>query len=221
VAAADLVREKRIVLAAGKHPLPTIADHVAGEPVRGNWWSHPKGGAIFAALQTLDHDPFVRICRLVDGRVTFVHASLWPAVLRLARDPARVSAAVRALPAIAKRLLDAVDAAGASGLRSDAAPARLRDGRRHLERALLVQTDEVHTESGKHAAVLTAWAHVGTERERRAAASTSLEESLDALVGAMLAAAPGATEKELRRWLPIAPEEVTFAMRRIARRSRP
>ncbi len=214
----DLVRAKRIVLAAGKHDLPTVADLVAGEPVRGNWWSHPKGGDIFRVLNDLDDHEEVRTCRLVGGRVTFVHASLWPAVIRLAGDVSRVKETLRGLPAVAKRLHQATVLAGAEGLRTDRAP-RLKGGRRPLELALLVQTDEVHTESGKHAAVLKAWDHVGTARERRAAAAMSLEEAVDAIVEALLGAAQGATVGDVRRWIPVDRSAIALSAERISARS--
>jgi len=75
-----------VVLASANGPVPSLAEAVAGEPIRGSWWSHPKGSAIFAALGAVDDSPDVLSFRLVDGKVTFVHRRLWPALVRLAGE---------------------------------------------------------------------------------------------------------------------------------------
>ncbi|MFC5488340.1 hypothetical protein [Dokdonella soli] len=84
------VERHGIVLeAARRGAIPSLADAVAGEPIRGNWWSHPKSRAIFAATRAVRDAPEVLVCRLVDGKVSFVHARLWPALVRFAdRFPA-------------------------------------------------------------------------------------------------------------------------------------
>jgi hypothetical protein len=59
---------------------------VAGEPIIGSWWAHPKGKAIFGALSEIDDSHDVRCFKLIDGKITFVHKKLWPALARLAQD---------------------------------------------------------------------------------------------------------------------------------------
>jgi hypothetical protein len=66
--------------------VPSVAEAVAGEPIIGSWWAHPKGKAIFAALSEIDDSPDVRCFKLVDGKVTFAHRKVWPALVRLGRD---------------------------------------------------------------------------------------------------------------------------------------
>jgi hypothetical protein len=72
------------VLASARGPVPSIAEAIAGEPIRGSWWAHAKGRDIFRALRALDDDRDVLCFKLVDGKVTFVHRRLWPALVRLA-----------------------------------------------------------------------------------------------------------------------------------------
>jgi hypothetical protein len=88
------VREHGVALASARGPVPSIAEAVAGEPIRGSWWAHPRGPAIFAALSALDDRDDVVCCKLVDAKVTFVHRRLWPALVRLADDlgPERLAA---------------------------------------------------------------------------------------------------------------------------------
>jgi len=70
--------------ASRRGAIPSLVDEVAGEAVRGNWWSHPRSSEIFAATRAVRDTPDVLVCRLVDGKVTFVHRQLWPALLRIA-----------------------------------------------------------------------------------------------------------------------------------------
>jgi hypothetical protein len=78
------VRERGVVLAAGKGAVPRLAEVIAGEPIRGSWWAHPKSHAIFKVFRELGESPDILICRLVGGKVTFVHRRLWAALVRLA-----------------------------------------------------------------------------------------------------------------------------------------
>ena len=75
-----------VVLASARGPVPSLAEAVAGAPIRGSWWSHPKGSDIFAALGAVEDSPDVLCFRLVAGKVTFVHRRLWPALVRLAEE---------------------------------------------------------------------------------------------------------------------------------------
>lgn len=75
-----------VVLASGKGPVPNLAEAVAGGPIRGGFWGHPKGREIFRALQVLDDSPDVLSFRLVERKITFVHRRLWPALVRLADE---------------------------------------------------------------------------------------------------------------------------------------
>jgi hypothetical protein len=80
------VEKHGIVLASAKGPVPSVAEAVAGEPIVGSWWAHEKGKAIFAALCEIDDSPDVRCFKLVDGKVTFAHRRMWPALVRLGKD---------------------------------------------------------------------------------------------------------------------------------------
>jgi hypothetical protein len=88
--------EHGMLLESARGPLPNVAEMIAGEPIRGSWWSHPAGHAIFAALNSLAESPDVVRTRLVNGKVTLVHRRLWPAMVRAAdRLPLDGLAAIR------------------------------------------------------------------------------------------------------------------------------
>ncbi|HMG56553.1 MAG TPA: hypothetical protein VK601_23800, partial [Kofleriaceae bacterium] len=88
------VEQHGVVLASARGPVPCVAEAVAGQLIVGSWWAHPKGKAIFAALSELDDADDVRCFKLVDGKVTFVHRRVWPALACLAGNG--VIAATRA-----------------------------------------------------------------------------------------------------------------------------
>ena len=85
----EFVARHGVVLASGKGLVPNLADAVAGVPIRGSWWSHPKGSEIFLALGAVGDSPDVLCFRLVEGKITFVHKRLWPALVRLAAELGR------------------------------------------------------------------------------------------------------------------------------------
>ena len=77
------VRKHGVVLQAARGPVPSLAEAVAGERIRGSWWGHPKGQEIFLAAVAVCDCPDVLVCKLVDGKVTYVHRRLWPALVKL------------------------------------------------------------------------------------------------------------------------------------------
>lgn len=126
---------------------PSVATIVAGEPVRGSWWAHPKSHAIFAAITALSRHPDVIAVPLVANKVTFVHRALWPALLAIALEPDRLR--TRGLSPGARALLRRVRRAGALEASGDAV--------RELERRLLVRSAEVHTARGSHGKIVEDW----------------------------------------------------------------
>lgn len=83
--ALGFVERYGIVLESARHAtIPSLAEAIAGEPLRGSWWSHPKGRAIFAVTRAVRASPDVLVCRLVDHKISFAHARVWPALVRIA-----------------------------------------------------------------------------------------------------------------------------------------
>ena len=78
------VREHGVVLEAAHGPVPSLTEAIAGGPVPGSWWSHPKSQEIFAVTRAIRDRDDVLVCRLIKGKVTFVHRRLWPALVRAA-----------------------------------------------------------------------------------------------------------------------------------------
>ena len=90
------VKKHGVVLMSGRGAAPSLAEAVAGEPIRGSWWSHARGKEIFRACGVVSNHADVLTCRLIDGKVTFVHRRLWPSIVRLARKlPRECLASIR------------------------------------------------------------------------------------------------------------------------------
>jgi len=83
VDAVTFVRTHGVVLESASGPVPSLAHVIAGEPIRGSWWSHARGTEIFALTRAVRENPDVFVCRLIGGKVTYVHRRLWPALVRV------------------------------------------------------------------------------------------------------------------------------------------
>ena len=64
---------------------PSVVGVITGESLAGSWWSHPRSDEIFRAVSAIAAHPDVLTCKLYGAKVTFVHRTLWPAVLEIGR----------------------------------------------------------------------------------------------------------------------------------------
>jgi hypothetical protein len=182
-----LLRERGLVTMTAAGVGPSLADAIAGEPVRGSWSEHPARDRIVEAAARLGASPEVLVLRLVAGKVTFLHRALWPSLVRIARDPERVAEAVARLTPGAARLHTEVERVGEVRLDTLARepcwpPERdLARAARELEGALLVHAATVQTPRGRESLLLRSWSLAVPDAVRREAARLSLEAALEAL----------------------------------------
>ncbi len=88
--------EHGMLLESARGPLPNVAELIAGERIRGNWWGHPSSHAIFDAINALAESPDVVRTRLVNGKITLIHRRVWAALVRCANGfPIERLAAIR------------------------------------------------------------------------------------------------------------------------------
>ena len=78
------VTAQGVVLESARGPVPSLAEAVAGEPIRGSYWAHPKANDIFLCSRAIRKSADVLVCRLVGRKVTYIHRRLWPALVRFA-----------------------------------------------------------------------------------------------------------------------------------------
>ena len=144
--------------------LPNVASIVAGEAIRGSWWTHSRCREIHAVISRIAIDPDIVITKLISGKITYVQRELWPALVAVAcsQEPWQR----RGISQAARRLLKMVNQRGP--LRSDQVPwprtAKRSPGNAasELERKLLVHGQDIHTQRGGHAKYVESWQHWAT-----------------------------------------------------------
>lgn len=149
-----------------------LASLIAGDPIRGSWWAHPRAHDIVHALDALHNDPDIILCKLIDGKQTLVHRRLWPALARVQRE----RSLWHEVSIEAKHLLEQVRRLGR-------APGTGKP-RLELERALLALGEEEHTESGAHRVSLVLFASALPDDVVRASEALTLAEALAELATA-------------------------------------
>jgi len=77
------IRRHGAVLESGHGALPSLAEAIAGGPIRGSWWGHPRSRDIFRVTRAIRDSKQILVCRAA-GKITFVHRRAWPALVRLA-----------------------------------------------------------------------------------------------------------------------------------------
>jgi hypothetical protein len=149
------LREARALL--DRKGLVTLSEYVeaiVGEKPKGSWWSHPKGKLVFNLMSTLEDEPGVITCKLIEGRVTFVSPKLVPSLLAVVTDAAWRKPRIAALSKPARRLL--------SRVRTELEiHAQYKKPATELAERLLVRSESRHTDSGRHATYLVRWRKVG------------------------------------------------------------
>lgn len=160
------VARRGLLLQSGRE-FPSATTLICGAPISGSWWSHPKSSLIHWVLEELDDHAQLATAKLINGKVTLIHADLWPSLVAVGRanepwQTARLSPLARSLYRKAQL----------GPFRLDEFRSRL-DGRptdavRILERRLLIHSHEFHTDAGKHTKLLRSWDDWWSLASRRA-----------------------------------------------------
>jgi len=185
--------------------LPSVVSLVAGKAIRGSWWGHPIGSAIYRETNKLADRSDVVVLKLLNGKVTFVLDNLWPHLYAIGScgEPWQLSG----MKPQCQLLLQLVRRNGL--IRTDDPRSRLVAGSRvsatalDLERRLLVIGAQVHTESGGHAKALESWSHWAhriklASRMPLATAKAELAERVQRACDHFLARAAFAEDKHSR-----------------------
>ena len=91
----------------------SLVEAVVGGVIRGSWWSHSRSREIFRITRAVRSSKQILVCRLVAGKITFVHRKLWPAL---------VCVAGRFPPAHVARLIEEHTSSGRHVLKIDPFP---------------------------------------------------------------------------------------------------
>lgn len=138
---------------------PSVSGLVAGEPVKGSWWSHPLAHTIFGVNEILEDHKDVLITKLIGGKVTFVHRSMWPHVYAI--GSAREKWQMEGLSSAAITLFKKLQITGTLNTNKLDPVRGIKPGdiARELESRLLIHSEQVHTGSGAHAKTIETWEH--------------------------------------------------------------
>ncbi|HEY6300556.1 MAG TPA: hypothetical protein VIW95_13030, partial [Candidatus Binatus sp.] len=60
--AIDFIKRHGAVLESANGTIRSLAQAIAGEPIRGSWWGHPKGNPIYMLLNDVCDSPDVVRC---------------------------------------------------------------------------------------------------------------------------------------------------------------
>lgn len=215
------IAERGIVLSTGRSSLPMLAEAIAGRPLRGSWMAHPEAHRIYRILGRIHTHEDVFAAPLILAKETLIHASLAPAVQRMAADQARRARVRRQLPPLARRLLNHVESDGQVRMdRWDASTDQARKARLLLERELMVVSKNLHTEHGYHTSIVMPWSRSRlSERFSEDAQNLNLEQAVDTMLLAAVRSAVVAPEREMRRWLATGADRIAalLAQGRLAR----
>ncbi len=152
------IRRVRLATASAHFDgVPCFAEAVAGGRIKGSWWGHPKGRLIFTLGEALGDADEVMGLKLLEGKATLLHCSLWPALLAVVLDEAWRTARAKTIPPGARTLWRKVEKASVRGAAKAEADA--------LEGSLLVHCASEHTDKGRHEKRLTAWSRWAAARE--------------------------------------------------------
>ena len=86
IQAIRFVKNQGIVLESAHGSVPNLAEAITGKRMRGSWWAQPKRQEIFLLTRAVRDSEEILVCRVVNGKITYVHRRLWPALVRLARQ---------------------------------------------------------------------------------------------------------------------------------------
>ena len=78
------IRDHGVVLESAKGSVVSLAEAIAGQPIQGSWWGHAKSHQIFKLTRAVRNSQEILVCRLVEGKVSFVHRRLWASLVAAA-----------------------------------------------------------------------------------------------------------------------------------------
>lgn len=82
--AIDFIRHHGVVLQSANGLEPSLVGRMVGGSIHGSWWAHPMGREIYSLTNKINESKAVLVCTLADGKITYVHRRLWPALVHMA-----------------------------------------------------------------------------------------------------------------------------------------
>lgn len=169
--------EKHGLLLENDPAVPSVISILAGEPVKGGWWTHPHGNRIHNELnETYDAGDFITI-KILNGKNTLVSKDLQPAVISLLL--AHEKAARKGLPKLLAEIDRDIQKRGEWDTFVDKLDPKYV---KRLESKGLCFTRQFHTKAGHHAKKLESWKHLAKRLRMKAVPVEKALEQVDKAV---------------------------------------
>jgi hypothetical protein len=148
-----LLETKQVLTLTEQPGFVSLVRAITGAKVSGSWWGHPKGKLIYAITTKLEDHADVLACKLAGGKATFVHRTLWPALLRVVTDARWRKAKLDELTPRVVAVVKRAERLGSSQLEKTLSARE----KALLEKSALLLVSSEHTKTGAHATVLRRW----------------------------------------------------------------
>jgi hypothetical protein len=138
--------------------LPSLVTLIAGEPVKGTWWGHAKGNLMYNLSQELEDDSEILVIKLINKKITYIHKRHWNALFSIVLEKSDWQ--TKGLKPEHKSLLQTIQKK--KTVRADDAsfkksPTEIGKLAAKLEEKLVVCSQSIHSESGKHIRQMKTW----------------------------------------------------------------
>lgn len=152
-----LLEADKILLLQDKS-FPNIVSKIVNEKISGSWWGHPLANPIYNGLGWVEHNRNILIIKLIDGKVTYIHESLFADIYSIVSETRDWQ--LKKLKPDELKLLKYI--AKKNKVLSDDPKLKelVKDSKKSfatLEKRLLVFSSEEHTDSGKHVKEYMPW----------------------------------------------------------------
>jgi hypothetical protein len=152
------LKDKKLLLLQDKS-FPSIVAFIVGAPIQGSWWGHPLANPIYNGLNwAIDRESLLS-AKLISKKVTYIDKALYPYFFSIVSEIRPWQ--TKGLSFEALKLYKVITKCK-SGIRSDDEELKKKfpDFKKNIETLevrLMIYTDEVHTESGKHVKEIKSW----------------------------------------------------------------
>lgn len=146
--------------------IPSVVSLVTGEKVKGSWWGHPKGNLIYNLLQEIEDSPDLISVKFFNKKLTLIERIHWNALYRMAIE--RDDWQLKKLTKEHLDLLSLIDRKKKLSAEDEIfkiGPSEVGKLASKLEERLLIFSESVHTDSGKHVRMLYTWPQVIKEKK--------------------------------------------------------
>jgi hypothetical protein len=159
------LQEHGLLMVVDNH-FPSYVTMITKEPIKGSWWGHPKGNFIYNSLNAVLDRPDILQVKLLNKKTTLVQKEHWSALVSLAEsESAWQTYGLKQDHLDLLKLVQSKSAIRTDEMKSSKSLTEIGKLASRLEERLLIYSESVHTDSGKHARVLKTWSQTMKERE--------------------------------------------------------